>query len=186
MPVLAACTVDTRADDEPRAQDEREDSPALTCAMLTTDNCWTEALVAIASCAPGEEAGQLSSDGLSCSHPGGATVVFAENATTSPPNWSFAIERDGSRCAAVSFTEGDVDRWELATSTGLTTYETGDRVTLTCPDGATYGTDALALLSCGVGLTELPGHITGYGEDYAQYQLTGGADGPVNVFTCTR
>jgi hypothetical protein len=126
--------------------------PALTCDWLAGDNCWKQTATAATACLPPTtETGALSADGRTCTYASGAVIDFATPLVLPLPNdptWNFTISNGGQACLHY---EDMTTGLKLVVGTETVTSKPSGvlGLTVTCPDGASYGNpNALQLLSC--------------------------------------
>ncbi len=165
------------------------DTIPLTCEIIAAPNCWTEALDAVASCAPGSSPqGVLATDGQSCTFGSGTTVTLSGSFESRQP-FGFEVRTGGTTCVAF---DSDPDRngsdvRTLTTAAGTASWTLDSRVRLTCPD-AVYETDLSSALACD-GFPDVLG-FAGAGDAIGvSFRLLGktsaNPDG-VDVFSCMR
>lgn len=166
-----------------------EDS--LDCEYLASEeNCWkTTATAAISCLPPAGEIGVLAADNASCTYASGHVIVFDEPLVLPLPNdfpWDFSVSQGGELC--LEFSEPG-DGFVLSVG-GNTVTETvsGQRLSLTCPDGTTFeNSNALELLSCpNSSFGDLPGNTTSSGDNSVSFALLNTGADTLPIFDCAR
>lgn len=170
---------------------EQNEEP-LTCAWLASDNCWKEAIRDVQACAPAQS-GRFDGSALTCSFSSGEQVRLDEpmSFTSSQPYlWSFELtDASGSCMSFETASGGGGSTFYLATGLGeVTVDESGASLSVSCPDGVTYQIDDTSELfdTCDSGLEFLPGIESLRSASTATFSLSGGANGSVQVFSCSR
>jgi len=176
------------------------DPQALDCDFVQSDNCWKQLVDQIALCAPDPEAtGVFTADRTACEYADGTRVEFDTALPTSIPSdykWRFTVlDAEGSPCVRWD------DQGETAMSADLEVTAGGDTVamwgtpsglTLECPDGSAYYTDAPLSVITGCGaprdyglpvttIRTAPGYV---GLAIALGEEPSGADIEVPLFAC--
>lgn len=181
---LVGCPGNGETDD-----DDDDDLPAIDCEWFAGDNCWKDTVTAAAACAaPEGETGVFDAAFEVCTFTDGTEVHFAEPPPVEgSPNegdtqsyfWDFEIAAGGSTC--MSMVESDLS-WEFETSIGTFLYEFESLTThITCPDGEQGSISGFAMLECEFG--DLPQFAWTHASSVS-FDLGGGADGSVRLFTC--
>ena len=123
-----------------------------------------------------------------CTFSDGTEVRFAEPAPVdgSPTEgasyeyeWNFEMVSGGGSCMVLQQTELN---WDLETPIGTFLYEFDSlSADITCPDGEQASINGFAMLECELG--DLPQYAWFAGSSLS-FDLGGGADGSLRLFTC--
>jgi hypothetical protein len=168
------------------------------CAWVRSANCWKSAVASAVGCLPpAGSKGVYSSDGATCTYPGGIVITFTPAMMLSEmSNFSdYSLTKNGAPCVQFARTNGDNTLTTPGGTVAFSGHVDGGIVTdvaITCPDHTTYSGPTAPLASCA---GELPGFDDGLGGttmgDAAFvgtfYDYLAGADsdgGLVTVFAC--
>ncbi len=180
--VLVSCTTE----DSPA--DDTETGPGvkpLTCEVIASQNCWKEAVAAVAECAPGASiTGTLSDHGKTCSYSSGDHLVIDSNPDSDFSELSFTLTHDGSLCADYARTHEPENVQTLQTKLGTVSWTYTETIRLSCPDGSVYETGSLDALRC-EGFASSVGTISRVSEDDFYFSLMAKPES-VDVASCVR
>jgi hypothetical protein len=125
----------------------------ITCAWFAGDNCWKQSAAAAHACTDGSATGRFDAATIDCIYADSTEIRFDPSAPASTVfmyagYWDFTvISSTATTCARYKETSGG-----RTLTTHLGTYSeslVGNRLVITCPDGARYGIDATeAVSSC--------------------------------------
>lgn len=182
LPLLAC-----NGDGDGGSDGDGDDAEPLDCEWLQADNCWRDAVAAVATCTASADPGTLSGDLARCDYADGSAVTFDPaldpatfDSDDGPVFDATLLDETGATCAEVSIA---AERWSITVGGDTTSYgEVGSNIEITCPDGTTYRGSGLALFDC---LGDAPSLAWSSSQEFGSYSVSmGPSEEPARVFAC--
>jgi len=162
---------------------------SIGCAWFEGGNCWKDSLQAAQPCTHDSSVeGTLSADETKCTFTDGTEIIFSaplDLANMDNPSWDFEIKTSGSSCMSWKDTDAGMT---LTTSLGIFKETlSGTSMTIKCPDGGEYTvSNAFSLLECENAFSILPGTTSSWTQTSVTLSLSGGANGKLHLFSCSK